>query len=167
MALSVRFPHQNLVHTSPFLHTCRMTRPSHSSRFYQRHCWLRNGFVTGTCRKASPIRRSLISVRLFPKQESRLILWPVDHIATNIVCFDVLSYSLYSRIRLQCGIYLLLLMVDDKMFIEIRTFRRRQKCLHCHLWENMACNNAWVSDTRTILSGDGSLLDRAIPHPSL
>ena len=27
-------PHQNLVHTSPFLHTCHMSRPSHSSRFY-------------------------------------------------------------------------------------------------------------------------------------
>ena len=35
--LSLRFPHQNLVHTSPFLHTCHMPRPSHSSRFYQRH----------------------------------------------------------------------------------------------------------------------------------
>ena len=28
--LSLRFPHQNLVHTSPFLHTCCMSRPSHS-----------------------------------------------------------------------------------------------------------------------------------------
>ena len=35
--LSLRFPHQNLVHTSPFLHTCHMPRPSHSSRFYQPH----------------------------------------------------------------------------------------------------------------------------------
>ena len=34
-SLSLRFPHQNLVHTSPFLHTCHMPRPSHSSRFYQ------------------------------------------------------------------------------------------------------------------------------------
>ena len=33
-SLSLRFPHQNLVHTSPFLHTCHMPRPSHSSRFY-------------------------------------------------------------------------------------------------------------------------------------
>ena len=32
--LSLRFPHQNLAHTSPFLHTCNMSRPSHSSRFY-------------------------------------------------------------------------------------------------------------------------------------
>ena len=31
-ALSFRFPHQNLVHTYPFLHTCHMPRPSHSSR---------------------------------------------------------------------------------------------------------------------------------------
>ena len=29
--LSLRFPHQNPVHTSPFLHTCHMPRPSHSS----------------------------------------------------------------------------------------------------------------------------------------
>ena len=29
------FPHQNLVHNSPFLHMCHMPRPSHSSRFYQ------------------------------------------------------------------------------------------------------------------------------------
>ena len=36
-SLSPRFPHQNLVHTSPFLHTCRMFRPSHSSRFYHPH----------------------------------------------------------------------------------------------------------------------------------
>ena len=33
-ALSLGFPHQNLVHTSPFLHTCNMARPSQSSRFY-------------------------------------------------------------------------------------------------------------------------------------
>ena len=31
-SLSLRFPHQNLVHTSPFLHTCHMPRPSYSSR---------------------------------------------------------------------------------------------------------------------------------------
>ena len=36
-SLSLRFPHQNLVHTSPFLHTCHMPRPSHSSRFYHPH----------------------------------------------------------------------------------------------------------------------------------
>ena len=28
--LSFRFPHQNLVHNSPFLHTCHMSRPSQS-----------------------------------------------------------------------------------------------------------------------------------------
>ena len=36
-SLSLRFPHQNVVPTSPFLHTCNMSRPSHSSRFYQPH----------------------------------------------------------------------------------------------------------------------------------
>ena len=36
-SLSLRFPHQNLVHTSPFLHTCHMSRPSHSSRLYHPH----------------------------------------------------------------------------------------------------------------------------------
>ena len=36
-SLSLRFPHQNLVHTSPFLHTCHMPRPSHSSPFYHPH----------------------------------------------------------------------------------------------------------------------------------
>ena len=36
-SLSLRFPHQNLVHTSPFLHTCHMPRLSHSSRFYHPH----------------------------------------------------------------------------------------------------------------------------------
>ena len=36
-SLSLRFHHQNLVHTSPFLHTCHMSRPSHSSRFYHPH----------------------------------------------------------------------------------------------------------------------------------
>ena len=36
-SLSLRFPHQNLVHTSPFLHTCHMTCPSHSSRFCHPH----------------------------------------------------------------------------------------------------------------------------------
>ena len=34
---SIRFPHQNLVHISPFLHTCHMPRPSHSSRFHHPH----------------------------------------------------------------------------------------------------------------------------------
>ena len=34
---SLRFPHQNLVHTSPFLHTCNMSRLSHASRFYHLH----------------------------------------------------------------------------------------------------------------------------------
>ena len=33
-SLSLRFPHQNLVHNSPFLHTCHMPRTSHSSQFY-------------------------------------------------------------------------------------------------------------------------------------
>ena len=28
-SLSLRFAHENLVHTSPFLHTCHMHRPSH------------------------------------------------------------------------------------------------------------------------------------------
>ena len=32
-SLTLRFPHQNLVHTSPSLHTCHMPRPSLSSRF--------------------------------------------------------------------------------------------------------------------------------------
>ena len=36
-SLSLRFPHQNLVHSSPFLHTCHMSRPSQSSRFYHPH----------------------------------------------------------------------------------------------------------------------------------
>ena len=34
-SLSLRSSHQNLMHSSPFLHTCHMTYPSHSSRFYQ------------------------------------------------------------------------------------------------------------------------------------
>ena len=33
-SLSLRFPHQNPVHTSSLPHTCHMPRPSHSSRFY-------------------------------------------------------------------------------------------------------------------------------------
>ena len=36
-SLSLRFPHQNPVHPSPFPHTCHMPRPSHSSRFYHPH----------------------------------------------------------------------------------------------------------------------------------
>ena len=32
--LSLRFPHQNLVHISSFPHTCHMPRQSQSSRFY-------------------------------------------------------------------------------------------------------------------------------------
>ena len=36
-SLSLRFPHQNLVHTSSFLHTCHMSRPSQYSRFYHPH----------------------------------------------------------------------------------------------------------------------------------
>jgi hypothetical protein len=36
-SLSLRFPHQNPVHTAPFPHTCYMPRPSQSSRFYHPH----------------------------------------------------------------------------------------------------------------------------------
>ena len=36
-SLSLRFPHQNPVHTSLLPHTCYMPRPSHSSRFYHPH----------------------------------------------------------------------------------------------------------------------------------
>src|SRR5215469_3642839 len=35
--LSLRFPQQNLVHTSPLPHTRHMPRPSHSSPFYHPH----------------------------------------------------------------------------------------------------------------------------------
>ena len=35
--LSLLFPHQNPVHTSPLLHTRHMPRPPHSSRFYHPH----------------------------------------------------------------------------------------------------------------------------------
>ena len=34
-SLSLRFPHQTLVHSSPFFHTCNMSRPSQSSPFYK------------------------------------------------------------------------------------------------------------------------------------
>jgi len=34
---SLRFPHQNPVHTYPFLHTRYMSRPSYSSWFYHPH----------------------------------------------------------------------------------------------------------------------------------
>ena len=37
LSLSVKFPHQNLVHTSPCLNSCHMPSPSHSSRFYHPH----------------------------------------------------------------------------------------------------------------------------------
>jgi len=36
-SLSLRFPHQNPVHTSPLPHTRHMPCPSHSSRFYHPH----------------------------------------------------------------------------------------------------------------------------------
>src|SRR5215469_12730623 len=36
-SLSLRFPHQNPVHTSPLPHTRHMPHPSHSSRFYHPH----------------------------------------------------------------------------------------------------------------------------------
>ena len=36
-SLSLRFPHQNPVHTSTLPHTRHMPRPSHSSRFYHPH----------------------------------------------------------------------------------------------------------------------------------
>jgi hypothetical protein len=36
-SLSLRFPHQNPVHTSPLPHTCYMPRPSQFSRFYHPH----------------------------------------------------------------------------------------------------------------------------------
>jgi hypothetical protein len=35
LSLSFRFPHQNTVYLSAFLHTRYMPCPSHSSRFYQ------------------------------------------------------------------------------------------------------------------------------------
>ena len=36
-SLSLRIPHQNSVHTSPFPNTCHMPRPYHSSSFYHPH----------------------------------------------------------------------------------------------------------------------------------
>ena len=36
-SLSLRFPHQNAVHTPPLPHRHHMPRPSHSSRFYHPH----------------------------------------------------------------------------------------------------------------------------------
>ena len=52
-SLSLRFPHQNPVYTSPLPHTCYMPRPSHASRFGHRytfnHLLLRN-FMFWKCR---------------------------------------------------------------------------------------------------------------------
>jgi hypothetical protein len=51
LSLSLRFPHQNPVHTSPLPHTRYMPRPSHSSRFYHTnemysfHLTLRNNWI--------------------------------------------------------------------------------------------------------------------------
>ena len=36
-SLSLRFPHQNPVNTSPFLHMCHMAHPFLSARFYHPH----------------------------------------------------------------------------------------------------------------------------------
>ena len=44
-SLSLRFPHQNLVHTSPFLHTCHMLRLSHSSLYGNGQMYLMNVFT--------------------------------------------------------------------------------------------------------------------------
>ena len=40
-SLSLRFPHQNPVHTSPLPQMRHMPRPSHSSRFYHPHNFYR------------------------------------------------------------------------------------------------------------------------------
>ena len=51
-SLSLRFPHRNLVHTSPFTHTCHMPRPSHSSRFYQQYASLKCCNLYQNCSEA-------------------------------------------------------------------------------------------------------------------
>ena len=110
----------NLMHTSPFLHTCHMPRPSHSSRFYHPHNigWgvqinkytlceknlelltAEHGgsycnLTTGTC-KVEESRRLPIQVDILPEY-----LWRwFGHCYTGInfcclLSFSEVSFSLY------------------------------------------------------------------------
>ena len=55
-SLSLRFPHQNPLYTSPLPHTSYIPRPSHSSRFYHPN---NNGWAVQTIKLHRPLSSSL------------------------------------------------------------------------------------------------------------
>ena len=85
-SLFLRFPHQNLVHTSPFLHTCHMPRPSHSSRFYHPHNNNNNTYASFV----KDLFRSLIQLNFRkPEKHGRLMTAAVVWILEGAEDFSV------------------------------------------------------------------------------
>ena len=72
-SLSLKFPNQNLVHTSLFLHTCHMPRPSHSSRFYHRHIYYFPYLFAQNCNECDcknmlPTKKNILGYSRLPQR---------------------------------------------------------------------------------------------------
>ena len=98
-SLSLGFPHQNLVHTSPFLHTCHMSHPSHSSRFYHPH---NNGWWVQMVAEEHLVKIILISmvwnIYLFLFEVSSCWLWTQRSPDLQYVALTVLYFSTFRAV---------------------------------------------------------------------
>ena len=68
-SLSLRFTHQNPVHTSPLLNTCHMPRPSHSSRYI---------YIPAVLKLRKNIVSKVLAITLF-----KAVLWCVNLVTVD------------------------------------------------------------------------------------
>ena len=100
-SLSLRFPHQNPVHTSPLPHTRHMPRPSHFSRFMAKHLL---GFIYVIVFKRPDFHYVFAHCRLSIKENILCIkgicLWP-HHCCNEIANGETLvcsQWRIYDRL---------------------------------------------------------------------
>jgi hypothetical protein len=75
-SLSLRFPHENLVHASTLPHTHYMPHPSHSSRFHHPH---NNGWGV-------QMIKLLIKIMTADDRATTGTIWPLTAANTSALC---------------------------------------------------------------------------------
>ena len=114
---SLGFPHQNLVHTSPFLQTCHMPRPSHSIITYIKLMFLfaASSFKSthmDSSRATFPQNRTLAS--------TDLVVSRVTHIACSRLTRNVLFTSTSQGVVFWCSTFFYYLLLPSSGNVDIK-----------------------------------------------